>query len=268
MSQSHQVMYSKNTKLFNDEDLSQFMAGTHRAVYRFLGAHPTEELVKGESCLGVRFTVWAPNASRVAVIGEFNGWDGRSTPLSKVQKTDGTYTGLWSIFTTQAQIGQLYQFQLHNAEGHILPHKADPVAFSAEIAPGRASRICAPLNYQWSDQTWMSSRQSRHGLTQAMSIYEVHIGSWSRHGRVSYREVAKELIPYVKALGFTHIELMPITEFPFDGSWGYQTLGLFAPTSRYGSPEDLCDFIDQCHQAEIGVFLDWVPGHFPYLNFI
>ncbi len=254
--------------LFVHDDLVQFTKGTHHAIYNFLGAHPVQ--LDGQidqqstNSQGVRFAVWAPNASQVSVIGDFNGWDTQQNLLEKVYLSTGEDTGIWAIVVTNAQVDHLYQFHLHDANGQALPNKADPLAFAAELAPGRASKIVAKDAYQWSDQEWINQRNSLHGLDQAMSIYELHLGSWSRYGRQTYRELAQELIPYVSALGFTHIELLPITEFPYDGSWGYQTLGLFAPTSRYGTPEDLCYFVDQCHQAHLGVILDWVPGHFPF----
>ena len=255
--------FSMNEDVFSQETLERFMSGTHESIYDFLGAHCKDEWVKGELTSGVRFSVWAPNASRVSVIGDFNGWDGAQSPLDRVMMSNGADCGIWSTFVVGACADQLYQYQLWDRYGQQLPNKADPLAFSAEIAPKRASRICPKMNYPWSDHHWMSVRESLHKLDQPMSIYELHLGSWSRKGRLNYREIAPELIRYVQALGFTHIEIMPINEFPFDGSWGYQTLGLFAPTSRYGSPEDLCALIDQCHQAKIGVILDWVPGHFP-----
>ena len=252
------------SSLFDQEELKNFVNGTHHAIYQLLGAHLSQVNWSGQIQQGVRFAVWAPNASRVAVIGDFNDWRSDQHQLHKIFTSEGKDTGIWAIFVTEAQSGQLYQYHLHNAQGHALPNKADPVAFSAEQAPGRASRITGQVDYSWSDKEWMDRREKAHQLDQPMSIYEVHLGSWSRHGKVSYRELADELVPYVCALGFTHIEVLPITEFPFDGSWGYQTLGLFAPTSRYGTPDDLCYLIDRCHQANIGVILDWVPGHFPF----
>jgi 1,4-alpha-glucan branching enzyme len=254
---------SPSSPLFDDQQLERFQHGEHFAIYELLGAHPTRELWDGDEVEGTRFAVWAPNASRVSVIGDFNSWDGDVHVMGYPDVARGSHSGIWTVFVPGAHAGQLYQYQLHGPEGERVPNKADPVAFSAEVAPKRASRICAPLTYNWGDQTWINERGAKHQLNQAMSIYELHLGSWSGRGWLNYREIADELIPYVSALGFTHIELMPITEYPFDGSWGYQTLGLFAPTSRYGSPEDLCAFIDRCHQANIGVILDWVPGHFP-----
>lgn len=253
------IEIDSSTRLFEFEELARFERGEHYAIYDLLGAHPLEKSEGG----GVRFAVWAPNASSVAVIGDFNEWDGEKDPLNRVYSAGGLTSGIWAGIIPEAKSGQLYQFQLRDAHGQSLPNRADPVAFEAELAPGRASRISAPLDYTWNDHAWMEERKTRHQLDQPMSIYELHLGSWSRRGRLNYQELADELIPYVSSLGFTHIEMMPITEYPFDGSWGYQTLGLFAPTSRYGSPADLCAFIDRCHQAGIGVLLDWVPGHFP-----
>ena len=253
----------QSSPLFDDRHLERFQHGEHFAIYEMLGAHPTRELHDGDEIEGTRFAVWAPNASRVAVIGDFNHWDSDAHVMSHPNVPRGSYSGIWTVFVPGAHPGQLYQYHLHGPHGERIPNKADPIAFSAEVAPKRASKICAPLEYVWGDQAWMSERETRHRLDQPMSVYELHLGSWSGRGWLNYREIADELVPYVSALGFTHIELMPITEYPFDGSWGYQTLGLFAPTSRYGSPEDLCVFIDRCHQAGIGVILDWVPGHFP-----
>lgn len=249
--------------LISAESVDRFRRGEHHAIYELLGAHPTQVIVDGEPVSGVRFAVWAPNASRVCVIGDFNHWDRDAHLLSPPPVIGGLESGIRAVFVPHAQPGQLYQYAMRGPNGEELPYRADPVAFSAEVAPKRASRICAPLNHSWGDVEWMQSREARHRLDQPMSIYELHLGSWSARGRLNYRDLAAELIPYVSALGFTHIEVMPITEYPFDGSWGYQTLGLFAPTSRYGTPEDLCVFIDQCHQAGLGVILDWVPGHFP-----
>ena len=246
------------------EQLKRFSRGEHYAIYELLGAHPQCVVgTENEHSSGVRFSVWAPNASSVSVIGDFNGWDGQANPLERLVIEGAPHTGIWVGWVEAAQVGELYQYQLHGPHGEQLPNKADPVAFEAEIAPGRASRISSSTDYTWHDQEWMKQRDRHHQLDQPMSIYELHLGSWSRRGRINYQAIADELIPYVTALGFTHIELMPITEFPFDGSWGYQTLGLFAPTSRYGRPEDLRVLIDRCHQANIGVILDWVPGHFP-----
>jgi len=230
-------------------------------LHHHLGAHPLPIAHTPTSTTGVRFGVWAPRASRVAVVGSFNGWDPAATPL-----TLDPEAGVWAGVAPAARVGDLYQYALTGPHGEALPWRADPVAFSAELAPARASVVTARPAHAWGDAAWMAGRGARHALGAPMSIYELHVGSWRRHpdGRpLSYRELAEVLIPYVLALGFTHIELMPITEHPFEGSWGYQTLGLFAPTCRYGAPDDLRALVDACHQAGLGVLLDWVPAHFP-----
>ena len=239
------------------KDLKSFSTGVHTRIYELLGAHPEER----DQVQGVRFCVWAPNAQSVSVVGDFNGWNPRSHSLSKYQ-----HEGLWWLFVPGAASDDRYQFVIHGPDGTPLPWKADPVAFHSELAPAKASIVTPPLQYEWNDHQWMGNRAARHTLDQPISIYELHLGSWRRaegNRFLNYEEIGALLIPYVKELGFTHIELMPIMEYPFDGSWGYQTLGLFAPTCRHGSPEQLCAFIDRCHQEEIGVILDWVPGHFP-----
>lgn len=243
------------------DQLQRFQQGNHHRIHEFLGAHPHTLL----GVKGVSFCVWAPNASRVNIIGEFNGWDEVKSPMMRVYSQGEDY-GLWWIFIPEAVVGHRYQFAIKNAAGHILPYKADPMAFASELAPARASIVIDQSEYEWHDQTWMQHRQAYHQLGQPMSTYEIHAGSWRTHADgtpLNYRQLANLLVPYVKALGFTHIEFMPLTEYPFEGSWGYQTLGLFAPTCRYGSADDLRFLIDTCHQANIGVILDWVPGHFP-----
>lgn len=227
--------------------------GTHSALYNILGAHP----VDGPQG-GVRFAVWAPNAERVCVVGEWNGWDPEVNALMP------SHSGIWHGVVPQAQPGQLYKYHLRSQHHHQELLKADPFAFCAEHPPATASRIW-PLQHAWGDQVWMQSRGRRQSLDAPISIYEVHAGSWRRHDghMLGYRELAHELAAHVKDLGFTHVELMPITEHPFYGSWGYQTTGYFAPTSRYGTPEDFMYFVDHLHQQGIGVILDWVPSHFP-----
>ena len=230
-------------------------------LHHHLGAHPLPRAENPNDHTGVRFGLWAPRASGVAVVGDFNGWDPAAHPLAR-----DPHTGAWGGVVRGARVGDKYQYALTGPHGEPLPWRADPVAFSAELAPARASVITAPPAHAWGDDAWMAGRAARHALGAPLSIYELHVGSWRRHpdGRpLSYRELAEELIPYALALGFTHVELMPITEHPFEGSWGYQTLGLFAPTCRYGAPDDLRAFVDACHQAGLGVLLDWVPAHFP-----
>ncbi|MCB1503752.1 MAG: 1,4-alpha-glucan branching protein GlgB [Hyphomicrobiaceae bacterium] len=243
--------------ILGELDMYLLAEGSHERNFEKLGAH----VLVHEGVGGVHFAVWAPNARRVSVVGDFNGWDGRCHPM---RLHPGA--GLWEIFIPGLGEGTLYKFEIKARDGTVLPLKADPYAFSMEPPPRTASRVTGHSGFVWNDERWMAER-ARHNATSApISIYEVHAGSWRRHpdGRyLSYRELADTLVPYVKDMGFTHIELMPISEFPFDGSWGYQPIGLFAPTSRFGTPDDLRHFIDRCHTEGIGVILDWVVGHFP-----
>ncbi|MEJ2765021.1 1,4-alpha-glucan branching protein GlgB [Photobacterium sp. MCCC 1A19761] len=213
----------------------------------------------GQPVTGVRFLLFAPNASAVSVVGHFNGWDGRRHPLQKLDQ------GLWGLFIPGLSEGELYKFELKDSQGKGLPHKADPWGYHGEQYPSFASVVYDQSRYQWRDQSWQS-RPVTAKHQQALSFYELHAGSWRTKENgdfLNYRELADELIPYLTDMGYTHVELMPISEHPFYGSWGYQPIGLFAPTSRYGSPDDFKYFVDQCHQAGIGVVLDWVPAHFP-----
>ena len=241
--------------LLNPTGLSQFSQGQHYRAYQMLGAHPC--LHQGVD--GVRFAVWAPNAERVSVVGDFNQWDGRCHPM----RNRGS-SGIWELFIPELTSGTLYKFELRDRHGGI--HlKTDPYGRRFEPRPATAA-VVEHSSYQWQDDSWMAQRAGADWLHRPMSIYELHIGSWQRNphgGFLSYRELAEGLIPHVKGLGFTHIELLPLTEHPLDASWGYQTTGYFAPTSRFGSPDDLRYFIDQCHSHDLGVILDWVPAHFP-----
>ncbi len=246
--------------LLGEMDLYLFAEGNHRDLSSCLGAQVTS--VDGVD--GVRFAVWAPNARRVSVVGSFNSWDGRRHPMRMRHPT-----GVWEIFVPRLQPGEVYKYEILGAHG-ILPLKSDPMALSTTLPPDTASKIAAPLQFEWNDQEWLQSRAGRHEVNAPLSIYELHAGSWqmeqvddNQWRQYNWRELADRLIPYVKELGFTHIELMPIMEHPFGGSWGYQLLAQFAPTARYGSPEDFAFFVDACHRAEIGVILDWVPAHFP-----
>lgn len=228
-------------------------------LYRQLGAQLIELDVAGKRLPATRFAVYAPNASSVSLVGDFNQWDGRCHPM---QRTD---CGHFVLVLPEVAAGVRYKFEIKDQHGHLLPHKADPLAFYAEQYPSHASLVYDHQQYQWQDQAWQS-RTAPNPYQSPMSIYEVHLGSWRRgpdNQPLSYRELAAQLIPYVLDLGYTHIELLPVMEHPFDGSWGYQPLGLFAPTSRFGHPDDFKAFIDACHQAGIGVILDWVPAHFP-----
>ncbi|HEV2334759.1 MAG TPA: 1,4-alpha-glucan branching protein GlgB, partial [Stellaceae bacterium] len=245
--------------VLGDLDLHLLAEGNHLTSYKKLGAHP---LVL-DGVAGVAFAVWAPNASRVSVVGDFNVWDGRRMPM---RRHPGG--GFWEIFVPGLEAGALYKYELLGPDGALLPLKADPHAEAAEPPPGTASLVAAPSSYAWRDDAWMAARGERNDSEAPISIYEVHLGSWRRNlaagGRyLSYRELAEQLVPYVADLGFTHIEAMPVSEYPFDGSWGYQPISLFAPTARYGTPDDFRAFVDACHHAGLALWLDWVPGHFP-----
>lgn len=238
-------------------DLHLFGEGLHRKAYDHLGAHPVE--VDGVS--GVAFAVWAPNASRASVVGLFNGWDGRVNPMRK-----HSGTGIFEIFIPGIGPGELYKYELLDSTGKLLPAKADPYGQGSELPPGTASRVHDGRSVIWHDQSWMDRRAQANARDAPISIYEVHLGSWRRGAGdavLDYDRLADELIAYVQDLGFTHVELMPISEFPFGGSWGYQPVGLFSPTARFGPPEAFARFIDRFHQAGIGVIVDWVPAHFP-----
>ncbi len=226
--------------------------GTWLESYRKLGAHLREV----EGVRGVNFAVWAPNAERVSVVGDFNRWDGRCHPMGH------RGSGLWELFIPGLGEGAAYKYEVKSRYRGYLQQKADPYGFSAEVAPKSASVVADITRHRWRDQAWMARRAETDWLRRPVSIYEVHLGSW-RRPLAGYREIAAELIPYVRKMGYTHVELMPVLEHPFEGSWGYQVTGYFAPTSRWGSPEDFQEFVDQCHQAGLGVILDWVPGHFP-----
>ena len=244
--------------LLGELDLHLISQGTHYDLARALGAQPME--VDGIS--GVRFAVWAPNARRVSVVGDFNAWDGRRHPMRLRPSA-----GIWELFVPRLGPGERYKFEIVDRNGNTLPQKADPVARASEAAPSTASIVASNAPFRWSDDEWMHCHSAREGK-EAMSVYEVHLESWLRipeegNRNLDWIELSQRLIPYVADLGFTHIELLPIMEHPFGGSWGYQPLGLFAPTGRYGTPEDLAYFVDRCHAAGLGVILDWVPAHFP-----
>lgn len=244
--------------LIGDLDLHLFSEGRHHDLDRVMGAHPMEV----DGITGVRFAVWAPNALRVSVIGDFNIWDGRRHPMRLRHSA-----GIWELFVPDIGPGERYKYEVMAADGTLLPAKADPFAFAAEHPPATASVVTETSPFDWQDDDWMENRDDRQSTASFMSCYEVHAPSWRRpwDGRTypSWDELGDGLIPYVTEMGFTHIELLPITEYPFSGSWGYQPLSLYAPTSRHGSPADFARFVDRCHQAGIGVIMDWVPAHFP-----
>lgn len=247
---------------FSELDMYLFGQATHYDIYKKMGAHVQTK----DGIEGVYFDVWAPHAAAVAVIGEFNGWNETSHMMERLVEPD---MGIYELFVPEAKPGQLYKFLIYTPDGGKL-YKADPYAAMAEVRPGTASRIVAPFSYAWQDDNWMKERRKQENFwEQPMSIYEVHPGSWKKHptaendGFYSYRQLAESLADYVCDMGYTHVELMGISEYPYDGSWGYQVTGYYAPTSRYGSPEDFMYLIDYLHQKGIGVILDWVPAHFP-----
>ena len=247
-----------NFSLLSADDLHFFNSGTHYRLYNKLGAHLCSH--QGEK--GAYFAVWAPDAVQVSVIGDFNRWSKESSLLFPREQS-----GIWEGFVSGAENGNRYKFHLVSRHGNYTVDKADPFAFSAEVPPERASRILDP-DYAWNDREWMERRAQTNLLNQPLSIYEVHLGSWRRipedgYRSLTYREMAFQLPAYVKEMGFTHVEFLPVMEHPFFGSWGYQTSGYFAPSARYGSPQDFMALIDAFHQYGIGVILDWVPSHFP-----
>ena len=259
-------------------DRHLFAEGNHHHIWRKMGAHLTEIDKKQ----GVMFCLWAPHAKSVSVIGDLNSWDGRHHPMQK------RLGGIWELFIPGLSEGDLYKYEIRTEKGHCY-EKADPYGFQHEVRPAKSSVISKIDSFQWSDQSWISNRDNRDPLEQPISVYEMHLGSWmhassddpfiNSNGEhrapvpaadmkpgsrlLTYKELANKVIPYVKERGFTHIELMPISEHPFDGSWGYQVTGWYAPTSRFGSPDEFRAFVDSCHKEGIGIILDWVPGHFP-----
>ncbi len=262
---------TKQKDWFSDVDLYLFGEGTHYRIYEQLGAHLTQR--DGKS--GVYFAVWAPNAQNVSLVGDFNNWQAEHTNLKR------NTMGIWEIFMPGMKEGDKYKYAVKNHHGYNC-FKTDPHGFEQEIRPATAS-VVRDISYTWGDRAWLTQRHENHSYEKPISVYEVHLGSWmhenienppengvivpvpDKQGArfLTYRELADRLIPYVKDMGYSHVELLPITEHPFDGSWGYQVVGFFAPTSRYGSPQDFMYFVDRAHQEGIGVLIDWVPGHFP-----
>ena len=247
---------------FSELDRYLFGQATHYEIYRKLGAHFTDQY----GIRGVCFDVWAPNAARIWVIGSFNGWDETADEMTRLEPDT---MGIFELFIPGIEEGALYKYLIETKDGKRL-YKADPYANYAELRPGTASAVTDIEHFKWTDEKWMEERAKTKDIyAKPMTIYEVHPGSWMRHpgreddGFYSYRDLVKYLIPYVKEMGYTHIELMGISEYPFDGSWGYQVTGYYAPTSRYGTPQDFAYFINECHKHKISVILDWVPAHFP-----
>ncbi|NDL66921.1 1,4-alpha-glucan branching protein GlgB [Clostridiales bacterium F-3ap] len=242
-------------------DLYLFGQGTHYEIYEKMGAHAMEH----EGAQGVCFSVWAPNAKRVSVIGDFNGWDGRIHPMRTLGQS-----GIFELFIPGIGLGERYKYEIKTQEGYLLK-KSDPYANYSELRPNTASVVADLNSYEWRDRHWQEEKKNVGNLDVPIAIYEVHLGSWKRNGSetgfMNYRDLAHDLVNYVKEMGYTHIELMPVSEHPFDGSWGYQVSGYYAPTSRFGKPEDFMYFVDYCHMSGIGVILDWVPAHFPKDDF-
>ncbi|MCC0178565.1 1,4-alpha-glucan branching enzyme [Waterburya agarophytonicola K14] len=269
--------YAFSSPRITDVDIHLFAEGNHHRIYEKLGAHTT----KIDGVAGVYFALWAPNARNVSLLGDFNSWDGRKHQMRKGS------SGIWELFIPELTVGTAYKYEVKNWEGHIY-EKSDPYGFQQEVRPKTASIVADLSSYEWNDAEWMEKRRNSKPLEQPISVYEMHLGSWmhasadeptkllSGEGEpvivsewkeearyLSYYELVDKLIPYVKELGYTHIEVLPVAEHPFDGSWGYQVTGYYAPTSRYGNPEDFMYFVDKCHENGIGVIVDWVPGHFP-----
>jgi len=245
--------------VLGDFDIHLLAEGTHHESYAVLGSHWREH----DGVLGVSFAVWAPNARRVSVVGDFNDWDGRRYPMRLRQGA-----GIWEIFIPGLEPDHVYKYEILGAGGTLLPLKADPYAERAERPPATATVVAPPSRHGWNDTEWIETRWRRNDRHAPISIYEAHLGSWRRnaaegHRYLTYRELAEQLVPYVRDMGFTHLELMPVSEYPFDGSWGYQPIGLFAPTNRFGTPDDFRAFVEACHAAGLALWLDWVPGHFP-----
>jgi len=244
--------------IMGEVDLHLFAEGQHWKIYEKFGAHVR---TIGDA-VGVYFAVWAPNAQRVSVVGDFNGWDGRVNPMRKL-----IGSGVWELFLPAIKQGAHYKFEIRTQTGALLL-KSDPFAFFNQHGKSTASLVYDLERYTWTDNAWMESRRTRDWAKSPVSIYEVHLGSWQRRAdegnrQLSYLELSETLVPYVVEMGYTHIELLPIAEHPFEGSWGYQDTNYYAPTSRFGAPDELRHFIDKCHQAGIGVIMDWVPAHFP-----
>jgi 1,4-alpha-glucan branching enzyme len=243
--------------ILSEEDLYLFNEGNHFKLYEKLGA----QLMELDGVPGVCFSVWAPTALRVSVVGHFNRWDGRRHPM----RPRGA-SGVWELFIPGLGAGEMYKYEIKTRYHGYVAVKADPFGFAAEVRPNTASVVADIHHFDWRDQEWMANRRARQSLASPVSIYEVHLGSWRRaedYRSLTYSELAETLVPYAKEQGFTHLELLPITEHPYDGSWGYQTVGYFAPTSRFGAPAEFAAFVDAAHRAGLGIILDWVPAHFP-----
>ncbi|MBZ0187349.1 MAG: 1,4-alpha-glucan branching protein GlgB [Candidatus Obscuribacterales bacterium] len=249
---------SSTQPFISDFDLHLFNEGTYNRIYERLGAHP----ISMDGVAGTHFAVWAPNASSVSVVGDFNDWDGSKNRMEALWQS-----GIWTCFIPGVKVGDIYKYLIQNDAVGFHEQKIDPIAFFSELRPKTASVVCQLDNYKWQDDKWLEIRKEKNSLKAPVSIYEVHLGSWMTVPEegdrwLTYDELASKLVPYVKQMGFTHVELLPVMEHPLDASWGYQPTGYFAATSRFGDPQGLMHLIDKFHQAEIGVILDWVPAHF------
>ena len=243
--------------MLGEQDVYLLAEGNHYRLYEKLGAHPTTM----DGVEGTAFAVLAPAARRVSVVGNFNSWDGRRHVMRKRHEC-----GVWELFVPAIGRGEVYKYEIIGADGKMLPLKTDPVGFLQEMAPSTGSIVDGLVEHEWKDDAFQAHAAEWQDREKPISIYEVHLGSWRRgddNAYLDYDEIAAELVPYVKDMGFTHVEFLPVSEHPFYGSWGYQPIGLYAPTSRFGSPEAFARLVDALHQAGIGVLLDWVPGHFP-----
>ena len=245
--------------VITEADRYVFGKGCHYEIYRKLGAH----IMEIDNKKGVYFAVWAPNAVSVSVVGDFNDWDDEKDEMKVLGKS-----GIWETFVPEAKKWDKYKFSIETKTGQIL-HKADPYAFHAELRPGNASKVAEIDGFKWSDAKWVEKQEKEDRYDRPMAIYEMHPGSWIKDysrgedGFLDYKTIADKLVPYLKEMGYTHVELIGVAEHPFDGSWGYQVTGYYAPTARYGGPEEFMYFVNTMHKNNIGVILDWVPAHFP-----
>ena len=247
------IQTAQPPSFLGEMDRYLFAQSTHLHLYEKMGAHIRND--------GVQFVVWAPNATQVSVVGDFNGWDVQTNPMYRHPDS-----GLWELFIQGLGQGTVYKYAIHDAHGHLLPLKADPYAFAGEMRPANASKVFDIDHFEWHDGDYLQQRDQKNWFMQPISIYEVHLGSWQRDERgnfLSYDDIAQRLVAYAKEMGFTHIEILPVSEHPLDASWGYQQTGLYAPTARFGSPDGFARLVDHAHQNGIGVILDWVPAHFP-----
>ncbi len=245
--------FARKTRI--EKQLQAFHSSYYPLAYEFFGGHPA----RYQNQSGALFRVWAPAVVSVSIVGDFNEWDSQKTPMTEIAKD------IWEVFVPKMRDFALYKYAIHTKSGQTLL-KCDPYAYHMETRPGNASRYCSISGYHWNDHSWQKQKARTDYYSSPLNIYEIHPGSWKTYpdgNPFNYRQLAKELIPYLQEMHYTHVELMPVMEYPLDDSWGYQVTNYFSPTSRYGTPHDFMAFIDACHQAGIGVIMDWVPAHFP-----